>query len=174
MTLKASLFLMYICRCECATPAYTSSKDILNQLFSSPALTIFLSLCLFLRLTSFIPLSLSIFASFFRRLPFYFFFTSSYMWLLLLDPPTYPHNPFHRYSVATPPGSRQCGEITDIVWPAPYQKALPADIHPHPGGTAVLLHARPGQRGLPHHDGTAGGDGVRHRCPQTAPVWPHW
>lgn len=76
-------------------------------------------------------------------------------------------------SIHSPPGPRQRGEGPDTVWPDADQEALPADLHPHPWGAAVLLNARPGQRGLPHHDGTAGGDGVCYRRPQTAPVWPH-
>lgn len=68
------------------------------------------------------------------------------------------------------PGACKRGEGADVIWPAPDQKALPVDLHPHFGGTEVLLHAGPGQRGLPHHDGAAGGDGIRHSRPKTAPV----
>lgn len=36
----------------------------------------------------------------------------------------------------------------------------------------VLFDARPRQRGVTDHDGPAGGDGVRHRGPETAAVRP--
>lgn len=85
----------------------------------------------------------------------------------------HPHIFFPHYAVPIIPGPRQCGEVPDIVWPDADQKALPPDLYPHPGGTALLLHARPGQRGLPHHDSAARGDGICHRRPQTASVWPH-
>lgn len=68
------------------------------------------------------------------------------------------------------PGAGKRGEGSDVIRPAPDQKALLVELHPHFGGTEVLLHARPGQRGLPHHDGAAGGDGIRHSRPKTAPV----
>lgn len=74
----------------------------------------------------------------------------------------------------SPSGTRQCGEGPDAVWPATHQEALSVDLHSHTGSAEVLLYARQGQRGLPHHDSTARRDGVCHRCPQTAPVWPHW
>lgn len=93
----------------------------------------------------------------------------------LFNTPSSPNSP----SPSSPPspspsGTRQCGEGPDVVWPATHQKALSVDLHSHIGSTEVLLYARQGQRGLPHHDSTARRDGVCHRCPQTAPVWPHW
>lgn len=81
-------------------------------------------------------------------------------------PSLFPYDPIH-------PGPCKRGKVPDVVRPATDQKALLVDLHSHAGGPALLLHARPRQRGLPHHDCSAGGDGVRHRCPQTAPVWPH-
>lgn len=74
-------------------------------------------------------------------------------------------------SILAGPGER--GEVLDPLWAAPEQKALLADLHPHSGGSAELLHAGPRQRGLPHHDGAAGRDGVRHGCAEAAPLRPH-
>ena len=72
-----------------------------------------------------------------------------------------------------PPGAGQCGEVADAVRPAADQEALPADLHPHAGGPAQLLHAGPRQRGLAYHDGPAGRDGVCHGRAQAAVVRPH-
>lgn len=36
----------------------------------------------------------------------------------------------------------------------------------------VILNAGPRQRGVSDHDCAAGGDGVRHRRPEAAAVWP--
>lgn len=46
-------------------------------------------------------------------------------------------------------------------------------FYPNSGGPAGLLHERPWQRGLTHHDGAAEQVGVCHRCPEAPAVWPH-
>lgn len=107
----------------------------------------------------------------------HFIFSLSNNWLplfSLFNTPS-PNSPSPSSPLSpSPSGTRQCGEGPDVVWPATHQKALSVDLHSHIGSTEVLFYARQGQRGLPHHDSTARRDGVCHRCPQTAPVWPHW
>lgn len=54
------------------------------------------------------------------------------------------------------------GEGPEALRPTHQQQGVFADLHPHPGATAQLLHAGPWQRGLAHHDRPAGPPGVRH------------
>lgn len=44
-------------------------------------------------------------------------------------------NPCASLCLSSGPG--KCREGTDAVWPAADEEALPADVHPNPGGTKV-------------------------------------
>lgn len=61
--------------------------------------------------------------------------------------------PFPNSNAFPPSGAGKCGEVLDPLWSALKQEALPADLHPHPGSPAQLLHAGPGQRGFLNYDG---------------------
>lgn len=54
-----------------------------------------------------------------------------------------------------------CGERPEALCSADQQQGVPAVLHPHTRVSAQLLHARPWQRGLAHHDGAAEQAGVR-------------
>lgn len=65
------------------------------------------------------------------------------------------------------------GESLEAVCSAGEQQGFPADIHPHTGDAALLLHARPWLRRLAHHDLSARTVGICHRHPQTPALGPH-
>lgn len=52
--------------------------------------------------------------------------------------------------------SSQCGESSASLQPAAEQQDVPADLHPHAGGSEVVLHERQGERRLPAHGCSAG------------------
>lgn len=52
--------------------------------------------------------------------------------------------------------SSQCGESAAALQSAAEQQDVPADLHPHAGGSEVVLHEGPRERRLPAHGGSAG------------------